>query len=90
MKGVVKKVKLKASAKTVKPGKKVKLQATVTASKGANKTLAYSVSNKKYASVTKKGVVTAKKAGRGKTVTVTAKATDGSNKKASVKIKITN
>lgn len=89
MKGVVKKVKLKASAKSVKAGKKVTLKATVTASKGANKTLAYSVSNKKYASVSKKGVVTAKKAGRGKTVTVTAKATDGSNKKASVKIKIT-
>ncbi|MCI8490493.1 MAG: hypothetical protein HFJ04_09710 [Lachnospiraceae bacterium] len=87
MKGVVKKIKLKA-AKTVKAGKKVTVKATVTATKNANKTLVYSVNNKKYASVNIKGVVTAKKAGKGKTVTVTAKSTDGSNKKATVRIRI--
>lgn len=87
MKGVVKKIKLTA-AKSVKAGKKTAVKAKVTASKGANKTLAYSVSNKKYASVNSKGVVTTKKAGKGKRITVTAKATDGSGKKAVVKIKI--
>lgn len=87
MKGVVKKIKLTA-AKSVKAGRKVAVKAKVTASKGANKTLTYSVSNKKYASVNSKGVVTAKKAGKGRKITVTAKATDGSNKKAVIKIKI--
>lgn len=87
MKGVVKKIKLTA-AKSVKAGKKVTVKKKVTASKGANTILTYSVSNKKYAAVSKKGVVTTKKAGKGKTITVTAKATDGSGKKATVKIKI--
>lgn len=87
MKGVVKKIKLTA-AKSVKAGKKITVKKKVTASKGANTALTYSVNNKKYATVSKKGVVTARKAGKGKTITVTAKATDGSGKKASVKIKI--
>ena len=56
--------------------------------KSANKTLKWSTSNKKYATVTSKGRVTAKKAGKGKRVTITAVSTDGTNKKASVKIKI--
>ncbi len=41
----------KAISKSVKVGRKVAIKARVTASKGANKTLIYSVSNKKYASV---------------------------------------
>lgn len=88
LKHAVKKITLKCS-KTLKAGKKVKVKATVkTTGKTANKTLTYSSSNKKYATVNSKGMVTAKKAGKGKTVTITAKATDGTNKKATVKIKI--
>ncbi len=88
VKNSVKKISLKAK-KTVKAGKKVTVKATVkTTGKNANKKLVWSVSNKKYASVNAKGVVTTKKAGKGKKITVTAKATDGSNKKASVKIKL--
>lgn len=87
MKGVVKKIKLSAS-KTVTAGKKVTVKAKITASKGANKKLAYSVRNKKYATVSSKGVVKAKKAGKGKTITITAKATDGSGKTATLKIKL--
>ena len=65
------------------------LKATVkTNGKDANKTLKWSTSNKKYATVDKKGKVKAKKAGKGKTVTITAQSTDGTNKKAKVKIKI--
>lgn len=41
-----------------------------------------------HATVTSKGKVTAKKAGKGKTVIITAVSTDGTNKKAKVKIKI--
>lgn len=87
-KSAVKKIKLSAKSKSVKPGKKVTIKATVSPSKNVNKTLKWSSSNKKYATVNSKGVVTTKKAGKGKTVTITARATDGSNKKATIKIKI--
>lgn len=89
MKGIVKKVAISGQKNlSLKPGKSIKLKANVTASKGANKTLQWTSSNPKYASVTNKGKVTAKKAGKGKTVKITAMATDGSNKKASIKIRI--
>lgn len=87
MKGVVKKVKLSGKS-SLKAGKSATLKAKVTASSGANKTLSWSASNKKYATVSAKGKVTAKKAGKGKKVTITAKATDGSGKKATFKITI--
>lgn len=88
MKDAVKSIKVKA-AKSVQAGKKVKVKATVqTTGKKVNKQLKWTSSNTKYATVSSKGVVSAKKAGKGKTVKITAIATDGSNKKASVKIKI--
>lgn len=88
MKHAVKSVKLKA-AKTVKAGKKVKVKATVkTTGKKVNKKLKWTSSNTKYATVSSKGVVKTKKAGKGKTVKITATSTDGSNKKKTVKIKI--
>lgn len=87
IKGAVKKISLKA-AKSVKAGKKVTVKATVSVGKGGSKALKWSSSNKKYATVTSKGVVSTKKAGKGKIVTITAKAKDGSGKKASVKIRI--
>lgn len=89
MKGVVKKVAISGQKSlSLKPGKSIKLKAKVTASSKANKTLHWTSSNPKYASVTNKGKVTAKKAGKGKTVKITAMATDGSGKKASAKIRI--
>ncbi len=85
----VTKIKLTAKTKTVKAGGKLKINATVTIEgKGASKKLKWKTSNKKYATVNSKGVVTAKNAGKGKTVKVTATATDGSKKKATIKIKI--
>jgi uncharacterized protein YjdB len=88
MKNAVKSIKLSA-AKTVKAGKSVTVKATVkTTGKKVNKTLKWTSSNTKYATVNSKGKVTAKKAGKGKTVKITAAATDGSGKKATVKIKI--
>lgn len=89
MKNAVKKIKLTAKPKTVKAGKKLTVKAKVTTTgKKANKTLAWSSSNEKYATVNQKGVVKATKAGAGKTVTITARSTDGTNKKATIKIKI--
>lgn len=88
VKHAVKKITLKCNKK-VKAGKKVTVKATIkTTGKTANKKLAWTTSNKKYATVNSKGKVTTKRTGKGKTVTITAKATDGSGKKASVKIKI--
>lgn len=89
MKHQVKKVKISNAKKTLKAGKTMQLKGKVTANgKNANKTLKWSTSNKKYATVDKKGKVKAKKAGKGKTVTITAQSTDGTNKKAKIKIKI--
>ena len=89
MKHAVKKVKITAGKRTVQAGKTLKLKATVTTTgKSANKTLKWTSSNTKYATVSKSGKVKAKRAGKGKKVTITAMATDGSGKKAKVKIKI--
>lgn len=89
MKHAVKSIKLSASSKKLKVGKTLKIKATVkTTGKTVNKTLKWSSSNTKYATVSSSGVVKAKKAGKGKTVTITATSTDGSNKKATYKIKI--
>ena len=88
MKNSVKSVKIKG-AKAVKAGKKLRLKAQVkTTGKKVNKKLKWTSSNTKYATVTSGGVVKTKKAGKGKSVKITAAATDGSNKKSTVKIKI--
>lgn len=72
-------------SKTVKVGKKVKLAAKYTGF--SRKNFSWKISNKKRATVTKDGVVKAKKAGRGKTVTVTATAKKyGTNTTTIVKI----
>lgn len=89
MKHAVKKIKFTAKPKSIKAGKKATIKAKVTTTgKKANKTLEWTSSNTKYATVSQKGVVKAAKAGAGKTVTITARSTDGTNKKVSVKIKI--
>ena len=73
---------------TLRYKKKLKLKASVKPKKASNKKVKWYVSNKKYASVTQKGVVKAKKKGIGHTVKVYAKAKDGSGKKAYCKVKI--
>ncbi len=89
VKDAVKKITLSCKKKTVAAGKKITVKAAVKATgKKANKTLAFCTSNKKYATVTSKGVVTAKKAGKGKRVAITAVSTDGTNRKAVIKLKI--
>lgn len=90
---VVKKITIKSAGKTiknnatikVKAGKKLKLKAIVSPSKNVNKTISWSSSNKKYATV-KNGTVTTKKAGKNKKVIITAAAVDGSGKKVKIKI----
>lgn len=81
-------IKITGATKKVAPGKKLTLKATVYPSNAANKDVTWTVNNSKYASVSSKGVVTAKKAGKGKTVTVTAVSKADSSKKATYKISI--
>ena len=91
MQKAVKKIVLKAKTTKVKAGKKLKVKAAVTpkaSTKKINRTLKWESSNPEYATVNKKGVVKTFKAGKGKTVKITARATDGSNKKKTIKIKI--
>lgn len=84
----VSKVTLNKKKATLRYGKKLKLKASLLPSNASNKKIKWSVSKKKYASVTQKGVVKAKKKGIGHSVKVYAKATDGSGKKAVCTIKI--
>lgn len=83
----VEKIKISGISHKIAAGKKIALKATVMPSNATNKSVTWKSSNKKYATVNSKGVVTMKKAGKGKTVTITAMAKDGSGKKASYKIK---
>lgn len=87
MKGIVKKITLSGS-KTVTAGKSITIKKKISASSGANKTLSWKVNNKKYATITSKGVLTAAEDAAGKKVKVTATATDGSGKKATRTITI--
>ena len=68
--------------------KKLKLKATVTPWNATNKNVKWSVSKAKYAKVTQKGVVTAKKKGIGHTVKVYAVSKADSSKKVFCKVKI--
>ena len=77
-----------SGAKTVKAGKKLKLKARVTATKKANKKILWISSNPKFAKVSSSGVVKTTKAAKGKKVKITAMATDGSNKKKTITIRV--
>lgn len=81
----VKKVKLNTRNFNLAVGSKKSLKATITPKKNVSKKVVWKTSNKKVATVTSKGVV--KGVGEG-TATITCKATDGSGKKASVKVTV--
>ena len=79
-----KKIYVTPTKKTLTVGNKVKIKVKAVKPKKASKSVKYKSSNKKIATVSSKGVVTAKKAGKA-TITVTSK----KNKKAKAKVKIT-
>ena len=85
---LVSRIKLSGISNKVAAGKKIRLTAKVLPGNAANKKLKWTVSNKKYAVVNQKGVVTINKKAGGKSVKITAKAMDGSGKNASWNIKI--
>lgn len=80
------KVKLNKTKVSLKKGKKLTLTATTTPKSANNHAVSWISSDKTIATVSKNGVVTAKKKG---TVTITATAKDRSGKKASCKITVT-
>lgn len=87
MKGSVKRIKLSGTT-TIKAGKSTTLKAKVSTQNGkANTKLTWTSSNTKIATVNSKGKVTAVKGKKG-TVKITAKATDGSRKTATITIKV--
>ena len=64
------------------------LSVTINPSNATNKTVKWTSSNTSYAIVSASGKVKALPAGKGKTVKITAAATDGSGKKKKITIKI--
>ncbi len=77
----------KKQVKEVYKNKTIKFAVTVVPSNANNKGLTYSSSNKKVATVNSKGVIKGIKAG---TVTITAKAKDGSRKAVKLTVKVKN
>ncbi|MCM1498113.1 MAG: Ig-like domain-containing protein [Clostridium sp.] len=80
-------IKITGPTKKVAPGKKIALAAAVYPDNATDKQVTWSVSDSKYASVNSSGVVTTTKAGKGKSVVVTAASKDGTVK-ATYKISI--
>ncbi len=83
----VKQVKLNQKKVQVGPGETIKLKATVKAPKKSFKKVQFISSNRKVATVNKKGVVKTRSTGTAK---ITAKAYDGSGKKAVCTVKVAN
>ena len=81
----VTKLKINKTSVDLLKGKTVQLKVTVTPSNATNKAVTWTSSNKKIATVTSNGLVKAVRTG---TVTITAKAKDGSGKKVTCKINV--
>ena len=82
----VTKITLNKTTASVGKGKTMQLTATVTPTNATNKAVTWKSSNTKIATVSSTGKVTAKSAG---TVTITCTAKDGSGKKATCKVTVT-
>lgn len=82
----VAKITLNKTTASVGKGKTMQLTATVTPTNATNKAVTWKSSNTKIATVSSTGKVTTKSAG---TVTITCTAKDGSGKKATCKVTVT-
>lgn len=87
-KKAIRKIAFKKKTLSLKANAKALVKALVIPAKGTNTSLRYTSSSPKYAKVNKKGLITAKKAGKGKKVKITAYSRDGSGKKASITLHI--
>lgn len=86
-KAAIKKVTLNVKKANLSIGETKQLKAKATPKKNTSTKIAWSSSNKKVAVVSSKGKVTGKATG---TATITAKAADGSGKKATCKVTVKN
>lgn len=84
----VKKIILTLNTRTVRAGTKIKIRKTVLPKSALRKRSQWVTNNKAYAVADNKGNVKIKKAGAGKKVKITAKATDGSRKSGSIMLYI--
>lgn len=82
----VSRIKLNKTTVSMKTGEKFTLKANISPAKATTKTVAYTSSNKRVASVSKTGVIRALAAGKAK---INVAATDGSGKKASCTVRVT-
>lgn len=81
------KITISGISKQIASGKEIKLTASVLPENASNKTVTWKSNNTKVATVNSSGVVTMNRKSGGKTVTITATATDGSGVQAIYKIK---
>jgi len=79
-------VKASKESVSLKKGDTAQVKFTVSPSDASNKKLSYSVSDKSVCKISSKGVITAVGEGKAK---ITAKATDGSGKKAVINVTVT-
>lgn len=84
----VQKITVSTISNKIAAGKSATLRAEIKPANATVKKVQWKSSNTKYATVNSKGKVTTKKAGAGKSVTITAYALDGSRVKGSYKIQI--
>lgn len=84
----IKELTLVSAAKALSVGTKVKIHVNTNPVSIKNSDLVWNSSNSEYAIVTAEGVVKAKEAGAGKSVTITAKTTDGSQLEQSIEFQI--
>jgi uncharacterized protein YjdB len=84
----VQKISISGISQKIAAGKSIQLSTEVTPANATDRTVTWTSSNTKYATVTAKGKVTTKSAGAGHSVTITATAKDGSKVAAPYKITI--
>jgi len=84
----VSEITITAPSSTVAPGNTIALTANVLPEDAEDKSVTWSSSNDDYATVDENGVVTAKEAGAGKSVVITAEANDGSGVSGSYTLNI--
>ncbi len=84
-KRLIQKLKANFTKTTLEVGRTKTIKTTITPKNASIKKLKYNSSDKNVASVSSKGKITAKKAGK---ATITVSATDGSKKKASIQVTV--
>lgn len=84
----IRRIKIKGISKKIAAGKKIRLTATVYPGNAPRQKLRWTSSNNKIATVSRTGLVKINKKAGGKSVVITASATDGSGKKAAWSVRV--